>query len=843
MARPLSWLTVLTFVLALTGPAAADYGAGARAWNSGQPSQALKHWQAAANAGDSRAMLALGRLYLKGLGAPQDYVLAHMWLNLAASRGERAAVSERDALAARMTPSERAEAQKRARAWRLAPPGVKPAGHPEERRPAAAAPETPSPTRQAIREAQGLLTELGYAPGPVDGKWGLQAKHAYRAYLRDAGRPVADRLTPDGLRALRATAAARKAVDGRPSRPRPPSARDLFNAVRGGDIDGTRRILQEGGNPNVRDSRGWTPLMYTANKGFRLLVPLLLEARADTDLQAADGATALFMAVLQGHEEIAEMLVRAGADESVKGPSGRTPVDVARIKKLGNTFALLKRSGVDRAAFSSARKADTAEAYKRYLAANPRGLFVEEARRRRDESVDRDAFRRAGKTGTAQAHRAYLTAHPDGRYRDRAEQRVAELDLEEFDRAVKANTAGAFRKYLASNPEGMFVEEAKRRGDASLDREAFANAKLRNTIASYETYLAAHPKGAFARQAKARVHKLKDPVVFARAKSRNTLEAYDNYLALYAKGAHADEARRLRDRVDVAGREFRDCDACPTMVVLPAGTFMMGSADRETDERPRHRVTIAEPFAIGKHEVTFGQFRAFVEDTKRDMAENKKGFLGLPAPEACFSHRRWIDTTISWRSPGYTQEDRSPVVCVNWNDAKAFAKWLSRKTETPYRLLSEAEWEYAARANTTGDFQFGDLISTDQANFNDSHGGDTSAKGLYRRKAIAIGSFPANRFGVHDMHGNVLEWVEDCWHDDYEGAPANGEAWIRGGNCETRVARGGSWLNPAPFLRSAFRNGQEVHKRSTHHGFRVARQIDPTALLSRLGSAPGGSDR
>ena len=209
MARPHFWLTVLTFVLALAGPAAADYGAGARAWNSGQPSQALKHWQAAANAGDSRAMLALGRLYLKGLGAPQDYVLAHMWLNLAASRGERAAVSERDALAARMTPSERAEAQKRARAWRLAPPGAKPAGHPEERRPAAAAPETPSPPRQAIQEAQGLLTELGYTPGPVDGKWGLQAKRAYRAYLRDAGRPVADRLTPDGLRALRATAAAR----------------------------------------------------------------------------------------------------------------------------------------------------------------------------------------------------------------------------------------------------------------------------------------------------------------------------------------------------------------------------------------------------------------------------------------------------------------------------------------------------------------------------------------------------------------------------------------------------------------------------------------------------------
>ena len=838
MARPRFWLAVLTFILALTGPAGANYDAGTRAWNSGQPSEALEHWQAAANAGDSRAMLALGRLYLKGLGAPQDYVLAHMWFNLAASRGERAAVRERDALAARMTPSERAEAQKRARAWRPGSPGAKSAGQPKGQRPATPTPETPSPPRQAIREAQGLLKELGYAPGPVDGKWGLRAKQAYRAYLRDAGQPVADRLTPDGLRALRGTVAARKAVASRPSRPEPPSARDLFRAVRGGDVDGTRRILQEGANPNVRDRRGWTPLMYAANKGFRLLVPALLEARADTDRQAADGATALFMAVLQGNEEIVEMLVRAGADASIKGPGGRTPVDVAGIKKLGTTFALLKRAGVDRAAFSSARKADTAEAYKRYLSANPRGLFVENARRRLDQSVDREAFRHAGKTGTAQAHRDYLNAHPDGRYRDQAEQRVADLDLEEFNRAVKANTAAAFRIYLASNPKGMFVEEAKLRGDASLDREAYATAKRRNTIASYEVYLAAHPTGAFARKAKARVHKLKDPIVFARAKSTNTLEAYDKYLALYPDGAQADEARRLRDRVDVVGREFRDCDACPTMVVLPEGSFMMGSADGEADEQPRHRVTISEPFAIGKHEVTFGQFGAFVQDTKRDMAEDKKGFLGLPAPEACFSQRRWIDATISWRNPGYPQEDGSPVVCANWNDAKAFAKWLSQKTGKPYRLLSEAEWEYAARANTTGEFHFGDGISTAQANYNDSHSGESAAQGLYRRKAIKVGSFPANQFGVHDMHGNVLEWVEDCWHDDYQGAPANGEAWIRGGNCDSRVARGGSWLNPAPFLRSAFRNGQEAQKRSTHYGFRIARRVDPKALLARLGSSP-----
>ena len=838
MVRVRLCIVVLSLVLALAAPAAADYDAGSRAWSAGRPVEALKHWQAAAGTGDARAMLALGRLYLKGLGAPQDFILAHMWFNLAASRGERDAVRERDALTARMTPSERAEAQKRARTWKPASPARKPAIL-EPRRPAAAAPDTRPPPRHAIREAQGLLSELGYAPGASDGHWGPRARQAYGAFLRDARRPATDLLTPNGLRALRAAVAARKAAAERPARARPPGSRDLFRAVQGGDIEATSRILKTGANPNVRDNRGRTPLMYAAIKGYGVLVPPLLEARADPDLRAADGATALFMAVVQGNEEIVEMLLRAGADASIKGPGGRTAADVARLKKLQDTFALLKRASVDRAAFMSARKFNTSMAYRKYLDSYPRGLFAEEATRLRKDSLDRQAFERARKTGTAQAHRKYLAAHPEGRYRDTAEQQAADLDFAEFDRAVKSNTAEAFRKYLASNPKGMFAEEARQRADTALDRESFDNARRRNTIGSYEAYLASHPKGSFAKQASTALHKLKDTVVFARAKSMNTLEAYDEYLALYPDGAHAEEARSARDKVDAAGREFRDCDECPTMVVLPAGSFTMGSADGEADERPAHRVAIAEPFAVGKHELTFAQFEAFVRDTGHDMAEGKKGFLGLPAPDACASHRQWIDTTISWRSPGYDLDRNSPAVCVNWNDAKAFVKWLSRKTGKPYRLLSEAEWEYAARATTTGAYHFGNGIGTEQANFNPSHEGDSSSGERYRRKAVQVGSFPANRFGLHDMHGNALEWVEDCWHDDYEGAPEKGEAWTHDGNCDFRVLRGGSWVNPAGYLRSTFRTGLEIGKRWTHVGFRVARPIAPKALLSELGASPG----
>ncbi len=158
-----------------------------------------------------------------------------------------------------------------------------------------------------------------------------------------------------------------------------------------------------------------------------------------------------------------------------------------------------------------------------------------------------------------------------------------------------------------------------------------------------------------------------------------------------------------------------------------------------------------------------------------------------------------------------------------------------RITRSPRHQIPRA---HSARATTTGAFHFGETISTDRANYNSAHDGDTSAAKANRRKALKVGSFASNRFGLHDMHGNALEWVEDCWHDDYVGAPVDGGAWTEGGDCATRVARGGSWYNAAGFLRSAFRNGMEANKRFTHVGFRIARPIAARALLTELGSSP-----
>ena len=267
-----------------------------------------------------------------------------------------------------------------------------------------------------------------------------------------------------------------------------------------------------------------------------------------------------------------------------------------------------------------------------------------------------------------------------------------------------------------------------------------------------------------------------------------------------AEAVRKEQERALRE----PGRQFRDCDGtwCPEMVVVSAGSYMMGSpeseARRDNDEGPRHRVRIAEPFAVGVYEVTFDEW------------------------DAC---RRGDGCTRNPDDSGWGR-GRRPVIDVSWADAQAYVKWLSRETGEAYRLLSESEWEYMARAGTTGPFHFGATLSTAQANYNGSYTYGSGRKGRYRKRTEPVGSFPANAFGVHDVHGNVSEWVEDCWHRSYAGAPADGRAWTVGGDCGRRVLRGGSWYYDPRYLRSAYRSGNPSGYRFNGAGFRVARTLD-----------------
>jgi formylglycine-generating enzyme required for sulfatase activity len=238
------------------------------------------------------------------------------------------------------------------------------------------------------------------------------------------------------------------------------------------------------------------------------------------------------------------------------------------------------------------------------------------------------------------------------------------------------------------------------------------------------------------------------------------------------------------------GASFRDCPHCPEMVVIPAGSFLMGSPPaepkREAYEGPLHQVTITAPFAAGKFAVTFAEWDACVADG---------GCNGYQPNDA-----------------GWGRQDR-PVINVRWDDAKAYTAWLSKKTGKAYRLLSEAEREYVTRAGTATLYWFGGKVTIFQARHDG--GGENG------QKTAPVKSFDPNPWGLYQVHGNVWEWVEDCWHDNYEGAPADGSAWTDG-SCNRRVLRGGSWGSASGALRAAFRTSYFPGLRDAYTGFRVA---------------------
>lgn len=266
---------------------------------------------------------------------------------------------------------------------------------------------------------------------------------------------------------------------------------------------------------------------------------------------------------------------------------------------------------------------------------------------------------------------------------------------------------------------------------------------------------------------------------------------------------------------------FQDCidSACnikgPEMVVVPKGSFKMGTAPKEIAaltkkygdnfkyEGPQHEVEIAKPFAVGKFEVTWDDWDACVADGDCDNGPVKKAS----------------------GDEGWGKGNR-PVINVIWDDVQAYVKWLSEKTGKKYRLLSEAEWEYAARAETTTPFWWGSSISTDQANYDGIYPFGGGSKVEYRQKTVPVKSFKPNPWGLYQVHGNVWEWCEDRWHKNYIGAPDDGSAWAEG-QSSSHVLRGGSWYYSPWGLRSAYRGGLQSDSRYNGIGFRVSRTLNP----------------
>ena len=259
-----------------------------------------------------------------------------------------------------------------------------------------------------------------------------------------------------------------------------------------------------------------------------------------------------------------------------------------------------------------------------------------------------------------------------------------------------------------------------------------------------------------------------------------------------------------------AGPGTRDCRECPELVVVPAGEFQMGSAEsedgRNEHESPAHTVTFAKPFAIGKYEVTFDEWEACVAE---------KACAAVP-------------------DDGWGR-GRRPVIYVSFQMAVDYGRWLSAKTGKVYRLPSEAEWEYTARAGSTTPWFWGD--DPKQACLF-ANVGDDSLRLEHPdwplhdcndgfAKTAPVGTFKPNGFGLHDTAGNVWEWVEDCYNPTYEGAPPDGRAWLRG-DCARRIDRGGGWYNKPSAVRSALRYaGDDSARQNNTLGFRVVRELDP----------------
>ena len=377
-------------------------------------------------------------------------------------------------------------------------------------------------------------------------------------------------------------------------------------------------------------------------------------------------------------------------------------------------------------------------------------------------------------TANAQMVERYLATYPNSPYRMAAEARLEELNRQPFTVAV---------------------------------RPSEAHVRILNSALPYQKGMLL-PPGDYRIEA--------------------TAEGYEAKVEVVAHG-HSPTSHRL---VLVPTDDFRDCEGCPEMVVIPAGVFRMD--DLAGDGEP-HEVRIADRFALSKYETTVAQFRRFV------LATGYRTDAEQDTERGCFSSElekeKWGWTARrSWQELEYPLEDEQPVVCVSWADARAYVRWLRDGTRLPYRLPSEAEWEYAARARSETMYHFGDdekLLCkygnvADKTRWPDGRTFDNAAACLDGNVYTTIvGLYRPNAFGLHDVVGNVWELMADCWNGSDESVPADGRAWETG-DCESRVVRGGSWSSTPGFLRrSASRLEITTGRRDSDVGFRVARTLAP----------------
>jgi formylglycine-generating enzyme required for sulfatase activity/serine/threonine protein kinase len=427
---------------------------------------------------------------------------------------------------------------------------------------------------------------------------------------------------------------------------------------------------------------------------------------------------------------------------------------------------------------------------------------------------------------TAYGYQQFMADFPESIHSDQAELQLQRLDHQAWGRARADGNRAAIENYLEQFPAGLhradaeillnelrLVEEAEQRRLEAAAREEEADweaTRATRTVAAVDTYLAAWPGGAHADEARELRSALQraedDRRAFEAAEKLGTREGWQAYIDAFPQGSGVAAALEAIDDLTLRpGKVFSDCVGCPRMVVVSAGSFWQGSDATNPlalkKETPRRMVTIAEPFAIGVHEVTFEQW---------DRCVANGGCSTRPADN------------------GWGRGDR-PVIMVSWNDAQEYAAWLSQATGQRYSLPSESQWEYAARAGQEGDWPGGDPALV--CRFANVAGGETSFRWQHddcsdaaALSTLPVGTLQANAFGLYDTIGNVAEWTLDCMNLSYLDAPSDGGAWSRG-ICSSRMTRGGSWFTGTQDIRLPARFNLKNGDRNDFTGLRVVRVI------------------
>jgi formylglycine-generating enzyme required for sulfatase activity len=395
-----------------------------------------------------------------------------------------------------------------------------------------------------------------------------------------------------------------------------------------------------------------------------------------------------------------------------------------------------------------------------------------------------------GRNGIYTKHLLASLSRPDSKLEDVFKRVRIDVAKETLNRQIPWDSSSVLGEFYFQIPAQVIsgdtqnqssVSSAQATSSTIIEKAYWDSVKDSKNPDEFRNYLEQFPNGLFASLAVTRIRALEQSNTKLLA-TATTLSANTNTLASPVK----------------PGSTYKDCSECPEMVVVPSGSFIMGSPNseigRDPQEGPQRRVTIKKTFSVGKYEITYAQWISCIQERG---CSNPSGNIDRDSRDM-------------------------PATAISWEDAKQYVNWLSNKTKKSYRLLTEAEWEYAARSGTSTIFSFGNKISKELANFNSKESYAGSVTSTPVGKVVPVGSYQPNAFGLYDMHGNVWEWTEDCRNDNYIGAPIDGSAWTVG-DCTRRTLRGGSYDYPAHALRSADRQGGYSYIRSVNGGFRVAR--------------------